>query len=129
MQAKTIIIGGGMAGMSCAMKLLDAGADFLLITDDLGGRIKYSQQAKINFGAYFVMSKYVNAKKLVSKGLWINPLDSCFHNSETERFIALSLHTLTRLPDCSVFTWRCGNFRRTMNLLNRAASPSHKKMR
>jgi hypothetical protein len=98
MQAKTIIVGGGMAGMSCAVQLLDMGEDFLLITDDLGGRIKYSLQAKVNFGAYFVMSNYVNAKRLVSKGLWINPLDSCFHNSETERFNALSLHTLAQVP-------------------------------
>ncbi len=86
-----------MAGMSCAMKLLEAGEDFLLITDDLGGRIKYSQEAKVNFGAYFVMSSYVNAKKLVSKGQWINPLDSCFHISATDRFKAISLHTLSQL--------------------------------
>lgn len=98
MQAKTIIIGGGMAGMSCAMKLLEEGEDFLLITDDLGGRIKYSREAKVNFGAYFVMASYVNAKQLVSKGQWINPLDSCFHDSADERFKAVSLHTLTQLP-------------------------------
>lgn len=84
--------------MSCAMKLLEEGEDFLLITDDLGGRIKYSREAKVNFGAYFVMASYVNAKRLVSKGKWINPLDSCFHNSVDERFKAVSLHTLSQLP-------------------------------
>jgi hypothetical protein len=98
MQAtKTIIVGGGMAGVSCAVKLLEAGEDFLLVTDDLGGRIKYSAEAKVNFGAYFVMASYVNAKRLVSKGRWINPLDSCFHNSANERFKAISWHTLTQL--------------------------------
>jgi len=96
-EAKTIIVGGGMAGMSCAMKLFEAGEDFLLVTDDLGGRIKYAAEAKVNFGAYFVMASYVNAKKLVSKGQWINPLDSCFHNSADERFKAVSWHTLTQL--------------------------------
>lgn len=98
MQAKTIVIGGGMAGMSCAMKLLDEKQDFLLVTDDLGGRIKYSEESRVNFGAYFVMATYNHAKRLVTKGQWINPLDSCFHNSETERFGALSLHTLSQLP-------------------------------
>jgi phytoene dehydrogenase-like protein len=98
MQAtKTIIVGGGMAGMSCAMKLLEAGGDFLLVTDDLGGRIKYAAEAKVNFGAYFVMASYVNAKRLVSKGRWINPLDSCFHNSADERFKAVSWHTISQL--------------------------------
>ena len=45
MQAKTIIVGGGMAGMSCAMQLLEAGQDFLLVTDNLGGRIQYATYA------------------------------------------------------------------------------------
>ena len=35
-ETKTIIVGGGMAGISCAMKLLGAGEDFLLVTDNLG---------------------------------------------------------------------------------------------
>jgi hypothetical protein len=96
-ETKTIIVGGGIAGMSCAMKLLEAGEDFLLVTDDLGGRIKYSVEAKVNFGAYFVMASYVNAKRLVSQGQWINPLDSCFHSSTDEIFKAISWHTISQL--------------------------------
>lgn len=99
MQVKTIVVGGGMAGMSCAMQLLDAKQDFLLVTDNLGGRIQYSEQARVNFGAYFVMSSYTNAKKLLTRDTWINPADACFHNSETERFALLSLHTVKRLPE------------------------------
>jgi glycine/D-amino acid oxidase-like deaminating enzyme len=99
MKSKTIIVGGGMAGMSCAMKLLEARQDFLLITDNLGGRIQYSQKTGINFGAYFVMSSYTHAKKLVTRDTWINPADACFHNSETERFSLISLHTIKRLPE------------------------------
>ncbi len=99
MQAKTIIIGGGIAGMSCAMRLLEARQDFLLITDNLGGRIQYSAQAGVNFGAYFVMSSYTHAKKILSHTTWINPVDACFHNSDTERFSLLSWHTVKRLPE------------------------------
>jgi hypothetical protein len=99
MKAKTIIVGGGMAGMSCAMKLLETNQEFLLVADDLGGRIKYSAETKVNFGAYFVMSSYTNAKKLLMKGIRINPIDACFHNSNAERFSLLSLHTLSRLPE------------------------------
>jgi hypothetical protein len=99
MQAKTIIIGGGIAGMSCAMRLLEARQDFLLITDDLGGRIQYSRDAGVNFGAYFVMSGYVNAKKLLTRDTWINPADACFHNSDTECFNLISWHTLKQLPE------------------------------
>lgn len=98
-ETKTIIVGGGMAGMSCAMKLLEAGEDFMLVTDDLGGRIKYSAEAKVNFGAYFVMSSYTYARKLLARGTWINPADACFHNSDTERFSLISWHTVKRLPE------------------------------
>ena len=88
-----------MAGLSCAMQLLEANQDFLLVTDSLGGRIKYSPEAGVNFGAYFVMSSYTHAKKLLTKGAWINPLDSCFHNSAKDRHAALSWHSLGLLPD------------------------------
>jgi hypothetical protein len=99
MRTKTIIVGGGMAGMSCAVRLLEAQQDFLLITDNLGGRIMYSDTAKVNFGAYFVMGNYAHAKKLLTREDLLNPLQVCFHNSETERFGVLSLHTLRLLPE------------------------------
>lgn len=94
MQSKTIIVGGGMAGMACADRLLEAGQDFLLVTDVLGGRILYSESAKVNFGAYFVMGNYKNAKKLLIREDLLNPLQVYFHNSDTEHFGVLSLHTL-----------------------------------
>ncbi len=99
MRTKTVIVGGGMAGLSCALKLLEANQDFRLVTDSLGGRIMYSAQAGVNFGAYFVMSSYTHAKKLLTKGAWINPLDSCFHINASVRFGALSWHTLGLLPE------------------------------
>ena len=68
------------------------------MTDNLGGRIMYSEKAGVNYGAYFVMAGYTHARELVSKGTWINPIDSCFHNSPTDRFSALSWHTLENLP-------------------------------
>jgi glycine/D-amino acid oxidase-like deaminating enzyme len=99
MQDKTIIVGGGIAGLSSALELLEAGQDFRLITENLGGRIQYSEPAKINFGAYFVMRDYTYAKKVLRTGAWINPADACFHNSSTERFSLVSGHTLKRLPE------------------------------
>lgn len=96
---KTIIIGGGVAGLSCAMRLIEAQQDFLLITEDLGGRVKYAQDAKVNFGAYFVMSNYANARRVLITGDWLNPLDACFHISTTERYAVLSGHTLKLMPE------------------------------
>ena len=99
MERKTIVVGGGIAGMSCALRLLEANEDFQLITDSLGGRVMYSPEEKINYGAYFVMASYVNARKLLTQTTLINPLHACFHNSSDERFSVLSWHTLTLLPE------------------------------
>jgi hypothetical protein len=99
MPSKTIIIGGGVAGMSCAMRLLEAQQDFQLITENIGGRIMYKQEAKVNFGAYFVMNNYFYARQLLTTGAWLNPMDACFHLSDTEHYAVLSGHTIRLLPE------------------------------
>jgi hypothetical protein len=103
MHTNTIIVGGGSAGMSCALRLKEAGQEFLLLTDVLGGRICYSEQEHVNFGAYFVMANYNFAKKLVTRRTWINPLSVTFHNSETEIFNTISWHSVKRVPQLLKF--------------------------
>ena len=78
MPSNTVIVGGGVAGLSCAMRLLEERQDFLLITENIGGRIMYKQEAKVNMRAYFVMNNYANARQLLTTGSWINPIDACF---------------------------------------------------
>ncbi len=96
MKKRTIVIGGGMAGMNSTLKLLEAKEDVLLISDVLGGRIVYDKKEKVNFGAYFIMANYNNAKKLVTRETQLKPTTACFHNSTTEFFPVISGHTLTR---------------------------------
>jgi hypothetical protein len=103
MHSRTIIVGGGSAAMSCALRLKEEGQDFLMLTDVLGGRICYSENEKVNFGAYFVMKNYNFAKKLVAKRTWINPLSVTFHNSEVEWFNTISFHSIMRLPQLLKF--------------------------
>jgi len=85
--------------MSSALRLLEAGREFLLISENLGGRIQYSEEYKVNYGAYFAMKDYRKAKALVQTSTWINPADACFHNSESERFSLISAHTLKLVPE------------------------------
>lgn len=89
--------------MSCALHLKEAGKDFMMLTDVLGGRICYSEEEKVNFGAYFVMHNYNNAKKLVKKCTWINPFSVTFHNNEQMHFNTISLHSVIRAPQLIKF--------------------------
>ena len=99
MQTPTLVIGGGIAGISAALTLLDAGRDFYLVTDSLGGRVRYDPQARVNYGAYFVMGSYRYARRILSPEALLNPTSVLFHNSPDERFPLLHPHTLARLPD------------------------------
>lgn len=67
MDFETIVVGGGIAGMSCALKLKEAGRDVAIVTDELGGRVCYKDEYKSNFGAVFYMENYTNAKKLLDE--------------------------------------------------------------
>lgn len=64
----TLIVGGGIAGMSCALKLRDAGLGYMLLTENLGGRICYLKQYDMNFGAVFFMQGYRHAKEILAAG-------------------------------------------------------------
>src|SRR3989344_1801162 len=85
--AETIIIGGGISGLSCARKLKDNEKEFLLITENIGGRIISSSDGKINYGAYFVGSDYGYVKNFVKIGRRISIFDIKFHNKKNSYFI------------------------------------------
>lgn len=63
MNHKVIVIGGGMAGLSACVKLLESGVqDFILIegTDRLGGRINTIPFRKF----FFLLSKLISHMKI-----------------------------------------------------------------
>ncbi len=64
---ETIIIGGGVSGLSCAKRLHEAKRDFLLITEELGGRLLSAECCGINYGAAYMTSDYVNMLKYAEK--------------------------------------------------------------
>ena len=58
---KTLIVGGGMAGIGCAKRLTELGEhDFLLVTKDIGGRVPCSEDGDVNYGAYYVRKDYTH---------------------------------------------------------------------
>lgn len=102
---KIIIIGGGIAGISCALKLREAGEEFIMITDRLGGRIYYSDDEKVNYGAYFVMGNYHHVKKVLRKATGLSKINAQFHKSEDNYYSLASLKTIRLLPQLFRFVF------------------------
>jgi glycine/D-amino acid oxidase-like deaminating enzyme len=90
---ETIIIGSGAAGLGCARHLDGNGRKFLMITENIGGRILSSDDGQINYGAYFVMKNFRHILPFVSKGERLKRFDVEFHSafdSEKTRSYQLS---------------------------------------
>lgn len=81
-KCETIIIGGGIAGLACALKLSRAGKEFKLITENIGGRIISSDDGKVNYGAWYVGKDYNNVLPYVRKERRVKKLDIAFHEDD-----------------------------------------------
>jgi hypothetical protein len=78
----TVIIGAGIAGLACAKKLQEHNHDYLLISENIGGRILTSKDSSANYGAFFVCSDYHNVLKYVTLGTRIRLRDFCLHDKD-----------------------------------------------
>jgi UDP-galactopyranose mutase len=79
----TLIIGGGISGLSCAKLLNEYDKDFLLISQDIGGRIFTSNDGTVNYGAFFVCGDYNHVLQHVTLKSRIKFNDFCFHESSS----------------------------------------------
>ena len=79
---ETVIIGGGIAGLACARRLHDGRRRFLLITENVGGRIRSSTNGTVNLGAYYVRSDYRHVNRFVDLGRPINRVGILRHDHD-----------------------------------------------
>ena len=75
----TVIIGAGIAGLSCGRRLSDEGVEFTLVSEDIGGRIRPSRDGAQNLGAYYMMDDYQHVQRYVKRGRALNMLGSRVH--------------------------------------------------
>lgn len=105
MDFETIVVGGGMSGMSAALKLKEAGRDVAIVTKTLGGRVEFSEKYDCNWGAVFFMENYKNATKIVDDlGVMTAELGSLMlHTSEQKYFKGNSLTMILSVPQLNKF--------------------------
>jgi len=80
--SETIVIGAGISGLACARRLQQFDKDFLIISNDIGGRILTSEDGLVNYGAFFVCSDYYNMLNFVKLKYRIKLSDFCFHDND-----------------------------------------------
>jgi hypothetical protein len=78
----TLIIGGGIAGLACARRLSQAGRDFRLITDRLGGRMFAGETPMRNFGAMYVTDDYRHVRQFVDRGVRLRRRDVFYRHGD-----------------------------------------------
>ncbi|MBE6473897.1 MAG: FAD-dependent oxidoreductase [Coriobacteriaceae bacterium] len=109
---ETIIVGAGAAGMNCALDLKEAGRDYLLIADYMGGRIFNDTSKHMNYGAVFYFGSY---RTMLSKKRGILEPTSdvvpsltaaACNPDDTRQWAALSAKTASDLPSL----WRFEKF-------------------
>jgi hypothetical protein len=98
MAPRIVIVGGGMAGMSCALHLTQHSVTHKLITDQLGGRIQYDRDLHANFGAFFVMESYKWAQEVVQRDVRLDPTDTSFVQPDGSVIAAKSFRMALLLP-------------------------------
>jgi len=107
---EAVVIGAGIAGLNCAHRLIDRGADVVVVADTVGGRTLYDKEQEVNFGTYFVMTNYHNAKTFVTEKQWINPLSCQFFDEDGTSYATLSTNTLKRSPGFVAFVAAMATF-------------------
>lgn len=91
MHKQVVIIGGGLAGLSCAQQLKQSGVDFALLTPQLGGRVATSANGRVNYGAYVLPDTSKHILRFAKKGRRLHLFKLHFHQKAKEYNFLLAL--------------------------------------
>jgi len=94
---ETIIVGAGVAGLGCAKRLHENGQKFLIITENVGGRVETSPNGRVNYGAYYTTEDCTNIMPYIEKTGRVRFSNSHLHDGDKHYHI-LSLRILKHLP-------------------------------
>ncbi len=94
---RIIIVGGGLSGLGCAKRLQESGAEFSLITENIGGRVKTSPDGETNYGAYYITADCRNIMPYVEKKDIVHFAKAHFHRGG-EHYHAYSWRMMKHIP-------------------------------
>lgn len=112
--SKTIIVGAGIAGLGCARTLYDNHEDFLLISENIGGRILMSKDGKVPYGAYFIANDYKHTQKYFHKERKLSIFTLGFNNGAytARRCITNPIETVRIILEIQKFRKHYTNFKK-----------------
>jgi len=95
---KTLIVGGGMAGIGAARTLVAQGdSNLLVVSRDIGGCVATSTDGETNYGAFYVRRDYKHLLADVTREQKIRVRGLMFFSGGKERTV-LSLRNIFHLP-------------------------------
>lgn len=106
---ESIVIGGGISGLACARRLHEAGREFLLVAERLGGRMEHDGATGINLGAGIVLSNYEHVLKYVGTRKRLFAGKHCFCDEECiplSRVLLENLKSLPKIAKLLFLVWR-----------------------
>lgn len=100
---ETVIVGAGCAGINCALELQKAGRPYVMVSDNVGGRICNDEKNHMNYGAVFHFGTYKNMldpeKDIIQSTVDVVPsLSAAAANDGQRQWAAVSAKTLCDLP-------------------------------
>jgi len=73
-------VGAGVSGLACARTLRDCGADFIVLSENIGGRIHQSADGATPLGAFYVRADYDHVNRFATRGRRIRSRDTLRHD-------------------------------------------------
>ncbi|HEU0080975.1 MAG TPA: FAD-dependent oxidoreductase [Candidatus Paceibacterota bacterium] len=108
----TVIIGAGISGLACARRLHQAGKDFIIVSKDIGGRVRQSKaDQRVGLGGVYINSDYFNLMPFVDIIEPFRIRDFYFSDGKSYKTL-FSLRNIKYVPKlvrflCLLWRFRC----------------------
>ncbi len=120
-EIETVIIGAGISGLACANKLHSESKEFIVVSKDIGGRVKSSAtDPTVGMGGVYINSDYFNLLPFVDIIEPFRVRDFYFFDGKKYKTV-FSFRNIKYLPKILRFMRLLWQFRNQLNILRKKA--------